>query len=507
MVVDTQLGLQIQALSQVESQCRITEDLRVVAHTTLQIQDHHGVRHTLETEHVVDRRRGRSGIVTILILNRQPRQHLDHRTTCLLATTILRCVTAPSVVHQYVHSRWQPRCRVGIVGHLGVDTLVVGIVHDTLLIGVVQESTHRGVLAGLLDIQLVVVRNRCASSLVLPVRIVNRITIGIEVITIIEPIRTVQWPTLALVFVLVLQTLHEGIAPLRSGQCIHLAGDVACADRTLVADLYTLAILLTTLRRNHDDTVRTTRTIDSGCGSILQHLHRLNIVRVHQVEVLHYDTIDHIQRVRRCVDSCHTTDHDAVRISTRLAGVREDVHTRHLTTQVVQCREVLVLGQLITLSDTDRTCDIWFTHHTITNDYDLFQCLRVLAQRYVDSRLIAYGDLLGKVTDVREYQYIAGRYTLDGIVTVEIGDRTVCRTFNNYVGANHRLAGSVNDYTCHLLALLNDHSACVTCCHRGCQRSAHWERRKQQTEHRGFCYSLYGEQLRFILCHLTLFLN
>ena len=79
----------------------------------------------------------------------------------------------------------------------------------------------------------------------------------------------------------------------------------------------------TTLGLDLDDTVRTLRTPDGGCGSILQHRDALDILRVdvqqfgklllvgrREVEVvdvgLPHVTVDHDQRLTRTVDTRHT---------------------------------------------------------------------------------------------------------------------------------------------------------------------------------------------------------
>ena len=198
------------------------------------------------------------------------------------------------MVNQYIDCRRQPLRRICVVCQLRINTLIIRIVYNTLLIRIVQESTHWRALTRLLDIQLMVVRNRGTSSLILPIRIIQRITVCIKEIWIIKPISTVQRPIFTLPLILVFQTNHECVTPLLGVHRIHLTSDMACADRSLIANLYTFTIFLTTLRSYHDNTIGTTSTVDSGSGSIFQDLHRLDIIRVHQVEVLHNNTVYHI---------------------------------------------------------------------------------------------------------------------------------------------------------------------------------------------------------------------
>ena len=63
-----------------------------------------------------------------------------------------------------------------------------------------------------------------------------------------------------------------------------------------------LGILVTTLLSgNQHNTVGTTGTVNGTCRSILQHRHRLNIVRVDRVQgAIIWHTIEHNQRVVTC---------------------------------------------------------------------------------------------------------------------------------------------------------------------------------------------------------------
>ena len=214
-----------------------------------------------------------------MVVNWVPRQHFNHSTSSILTTRSFSRVLTPSVVNCQVNSCRQPLSWLSVVSDLSVQTLAESSFHDTLLVCVVQESTHRRVTASLLDVQLVVVRQRCASCNILPVCIVQWLTVSVEVVSVSKPICRIQRPvkfvtlrvTTPLVFVF--KTLHESVAPFLSVQSIHLTCDRRNAYRTLVRDLCTVATLLTTLSSNQDNTVSTTSTVDSCCRSILQDFH------------------------------------------------------------------------------------------------------------------------------------------------------------------------------------------------------------------------------------------
>src|SRR5690606_12985537 len=112
-----------------------------------------------------------------------------------------------------------------------------------------------------------------------PVRIVQWVTACIEVVRVIEPGSLAQVPVLALPFVLVLETDHEGIHPFLSAQHVHIALYGVAAHRTLVTDRPS-AILVTPFGGNQDYTVGTTGTIDRCRRCVLQYLDALDVVRV-----------------------------------------------------------------------------------------------------------------------------------------------------------------------------------------------------------------------------------
>ena len=164
-----------------------------------------------------------------------------------------------------------------------------------------------------------VVRKSSACSLVLPVGVIERVTVSIKVVAIVKPVGTVQAPILTLICIFILKTNHESVAPLLSVEHVHLTSHCADRERTVVADACALLVLQTTLCGNEDNAVGATSTVDSGCRSILQHLHRLDVVRVDHAEAFHHHAVNHIERIGRRVDGSHTADHDLIVISTGLA--------------------------------------------------------------------------------------------------------------------------------------------------------------------------------------------
>ena len=134
----------------------------------------------------------------------------------------------------------------------------------------------------------------------------------------------------------------------------------------------------TFLGRNEDDTVRSTGTVDSGSGRILEDGEGLDIVRVHQRErvgdtlntiVIHSKSIDDDQRVVGSVQRRTTTNTDRS-TTTRSTTIGRNVHTGDLTLDHVLCVGLQTFVHVIGFDSGNRTGSIVFLNDTIThNDY------------------------------------------------------------------------------------------------------------------------------------------
>ena len=95
--VNTELSLQIQTFDDMECQGCITEYFCIIVHILVSLQDMNRVRHSLKVHRHAFRSISRS--ILSIVLNRHPRNHLDHSTTSVLSTAILRSRITPSVVY------------------------------------------------------------------------------------------------------------------------------------------------------------------------------------------------------------------------------------------------------------------------------------------------------------------------------------------------------------------------------------------------------------------------
>ena len=162
------------------------------------------------------------------------------------------------------------------------EALEARSLNDTLLVGVTQAHTIRHVLCCTGDAHLMVGADSSAINLVLPVGVGSAKTITF----------------------LTENVLHV-VAIFIAGHHVVLLAHLAKRQIAVVGNLW-LRTLTALLGGDNNHTVRCTRTVDSGCRSILQHGECFDIGRVHHREtvgktfhavVIHCKTIDNVKRV------------------------------------------------------------------------------------------------------------------------------------------------------------------------------------------------------------------
>ena len=144
-------------------------------------------------------------------------------------------------------------------------------------------------------------------------------------------------------------------------------------DITIISNTY-LTSLVSLLRRNDDDTICRTGTINSRCGSILQNLERINIVRIYGTNIHILNTVYDDQRVR----PFHRTDTtDTNSRLTRRTSRSIDINTRRTSLQCLSERSYRLNLNIVARDYSDRSCNIFFRLRTITNNDDLIQSLSI----------------------------------------------------------------------------------------------------------------------------------
>ena len=146
--------------------------------------------------------------------------------------------------------------------------------------------------------------------------------------------------------------------------------------------------------------------------------------------------VDDIQRV---VVVERTDTADTYRSGTRRTTVGGDVHTRHLALQRLHRVVLLLLLQIGSGDGGDGTRQVGLALGGITRHHQLLQHLVVL--RKGDLQVLSGMKLLGLVTHIRNYHHGIFRHS-ERELTIEIGDRSVGRTFLYHRGADDRLTRS-----------------------------------------------------------------
>ena len=157
------------------------------------------------------------------------------------------------------------------------------------------------------------------------------------------------------------------------GQVVDILLNLVDTEVAFVVHLQRL-LFLTALGRDDNHTIGGTRTIDSTCRSVLQHLDGLNIVRREIANRgTHGHAVDDIQRSLVSVQGTDTTDTNQW-VGTGLS-VRGNLHTGYLTFQHRGDIGVRHALQLIGIHNRYRTGQVGLLLNTITHNDHLVEHL------------------------------------------------------------------------------------------------------------------------------------
>ena len=196
------------------------------------------------------------------------------------------------------------------------------------------------------------------------------------------------------------------------------------------------------LGRDEDHAVRTARTVNRGRRGVLQHLHRLDVVRIEVREaVLHRHAVDDIQRVvagRGRADTAHAHHHVAFGIAARL----HHLHTGHLAGHRLPEVGDRTVGDILGLDRRDGRRDVALLHGTVTDHHYVVQRRGLLPELDIERRTAADGNLLRVVADVRYDQHVVRRH-VQRKAAVDTRTGTFGRTLHHNCSTDNRLAGCI----------------------------------------------------------------
>ena len=136
------------------------------------------------------------------------------------------------------------------------------------------------------------------------------------------------------------------------------------------------------LGRDDDNTVSALCTIDSGCGCILENVHRLDVVRRDIRDRAYLETINDVQRVAGLGKGCTTTNTDFdIRIGATFR--RCDRYTGQFTLQCLGSRSHGNVLQLVCINRRNSGDKVTLLSRTITGNDNFVKHLAVLRQHNI----------------------------------------------------------------------------------------------------------------------------
>ena len=454
IVVDTEVRTQQQSLYRSDVGIGVTEDtpdLQSVVAVVIEFAER-----VLTVAHATHRTRERC---SILFVDRHGGRHFQ-------------CILQRLAVHLVAVSDGEVLADGDDFVHLvtGVDAsrdaFEVGVLQDTVVLLVTEGQQSRCLLSGIRDREVVVLCEARARDLVEPVGVAeshSAFRVDVAIVKAIHSILVVLarcgvigldgYASRGVEVQSVVRCVGHGVESVVEGGLCHRGGILLGVGqfhhRLRVVELsgqvgrevyLHLVALLARARRDDDHTIGRTRTIDRSRGSVLQHLHRLNVVHVQRVQVgRRGHTVDNEQRVLRGVERTDTTD--AHRAGAHGRTIVRDGHARHLTLQCTHRVGVARCLQFICLHHCHRTRQVGLALHLITSDDDLSQFRGILLQ--LNLHALRCGNLHGVVSDVSHHQHRTGLH-LDLEVAVEVGHRTVRRSFLLHGGTNDTFASLID---------------------------------------------------------------
>ena len=214
---------------------------------------------------------------------------------------------------------------------------------------------------------------------------------------------------------------------------LHAVGQLLHARITGVVKMQhhlVLAIRIGIFGRNDDYTVCTLCTVDSRCSSILQYVHRSDVVRRDIRDRTNRHTVHDIQRVI-ALGQRGTTTHTDLHLCIRTTFRSRHRYTGQLTLQRLSRTGNRYILDLVSTYRRNCRHQVTFLGRTVTGNYHFLQHFAVLTEHYVQ-HVAGDGQLLRLHTDVGEHQHFRIIGHIEGVITVEIRHCTDRGTLNNH---------------------------------------------------------------------------
>ena len=334
------------------------------------------------------------------------------------------------------------------IARLNTNTLTIGVVHSCIVLRLVVTTAERQVM----------VPSRSRLHDIVGIVVNGHVLVLIEVVAILRTQTIVGSHVVGVGL-----TISRSIAPGRINHVVGVHTILYIGQRAqlivhVVVHLQTL-VLLTTLGRDKDNTVSTARTIDSRRSSILQYVHRLDVVGRDIRDIAHLDTIHDEERLVRLRNRTATTHANRHRTA-RTTVLRGYLHTGELALKCLGDVRYGVGSELLTRYRGHRTGQITTLHRTVTNHHDILDTRGILLKDHLNRGLAGNGYALLGHTDVRYNQHVVlcVRY-IQRERTVHTRTCTQSCAFHNHGCTDYRLACCVFHDSSHSLCLSREGEA------------------------------------------------
>ena len=360
--------------------------------------------------------------------------------------------------------------RIHCIIHASSETLVVrtGTLKGSLLVEVVQTDVISVVGTAATEVHIVILADTRLEHLVEPVGVcaVHEVILAVFTHAVATGQRCATVGAGLSKVVAVLVGIH---------QVVGAAGNLVDTEVALVVELQRL-VLLTILRGDDDHTVCSTRTVDSTCRCVLQHLNGLDVVRREVADgSTHGHAVNDVQR--GCATKRTNTTDAHRRVGTGLT-VRGDLHTSNLTLEHRRDVRVRNLLHFLGIHNRNGTSQVGLLLSTVTHNDHLIQCHGVAFHlNSAKNGATAHGHLHVLESYIAHDEHTIGR-NIQLEVSVKVCDGTAFSVLHPDRCSNEWFTVLVNNLTADLDGLLLLH--CGSCRGRNHGESAHGT----QTQHR-----------------------
>ena len=327
-----------------------------------------------------------------------------------------------------------------------VVALVAGVLHDTILVQILHREHVVHGLGTALHAEVMLLHEGRAEHLACPVGIGEVVGVG-AVLQLVEHVLRVGAGRLCLV---------EHQRPVVAAHEVGQHGGLLQGYRARVGDLR--AHLQSALRRDEDNAVGSTHTVDGGRSSILQHGYALYVFsgKLRHLADRTLDTVDEYHRVvlRSIAQGADTTHANLWVVVTGLSTVQLQHNAWQAALQQVRRVGNGQVAHFREVNGGHRTRQVGFLRCAVADDHHLIQGFHVFVEGDVEGFAGTEVHFLRTEAHIRDVE-LTGVDAFQRELTVEIGHCAAVGAYDLDGGADDGLSVMVNDLSLDNSILLN----------------------------------------------------